>query len=273
MASSDWIRYGEHAAGVEVLEAWFQGPGYHPHRHDTYAIGVTERGVQVFDYRGATRISLPGQVAVLHPDERHDGRAGTEAGFGYRLLYIDPVLIFEAVNQVRGSGATLPFVRDPVVTNAKLATAIRSAFDDGDEPLAIDELVVQLAEGLLEHDPTAARVERPGQNQPDLVMIERARRFLDAEKTRVVRSWELEALTGLSRYDFARQFRTVMGTSPYRYLLMRRLDFARALIGADRPLVDVALESGFADQAHFTRVFTAAYGVTPARYGELVTVS
>src|SRR5215210_7801848 len=119
--ASDWIRYSEHAAGIEFLEARFQGPAYHPHRHDTYAIGVTEQGVQAFDYRGATRICLPGQVAVLHPDERHDGRAGSEAGFGYRLLYIEPVLIFDAVNQLRGPGAALPFVRDPVVTNAKLA--------------------------------------------------------------------------------------------------------------------------------------------------------
>jgi AraC-like DNA-binding protein len=268
-ASSDWIRHVERGAGVEFLEAWFQGPAYHPHRHDTYAIGLTERGVQAFDYRGATQISLPGQVAVLHPDERHDGRAGTEAGFGYRLLYIEPALIFDAVRQFPGRGkpAALPFVRDPVVTNAKLASAIRAAFDDGDEPLAIDDLVMQLAVGLLEEDHSAARADLP--RQLNLAMIERARQFLDAEKTRVVRSSELESLTGLSRYDLARQFRSVTGTSPYRYLLMRRLDFARTLIASDRALVDVALESGFADQAHFTRAFAAAYGMTPARYGAL----
>lgn len=271
LKASDWIRHAEHPAGVEFLEAWFQGPAYHPHRHDTYAIGVTEQGVQAFDYRGATRIALPGQVAVLHPDERHDGRAGSETGFGYRLLYIEPALIFDAVNALSGSGANLPFVRDPVVTNTKLATAIRSAFGDGDDPLAIEDLLLHVAEGLLEHDPTAARHDRS--STPDLDAIEQARQFLDAEKTRVVRSWELESLTGLSRFDLARQFRTVMGTSPYRHLLMRRLDFARTLIAAGRPLVDVALEAGFADQAHFARAFKGAYGMTPARYGALVTVA
>ncbi len=98
---------------------------------------------------------------------------------------------------------------------------------------------------------------------------ERARRFLDEEKTRVVRSWELEGVTGLSRYDFARQIRAVVGTSPYRYFLVRRLAYARTGIARGRPLVDIALEAGFADQLHFTRVFAAALGVTPARYGAL----
>ena len=82
----------------------------------------------------------------------------------------------------------------------------------------------------------------------------------------MVRSSELEAVTGLTRYELTRQFRWRYGTSPYRYLLMRRLDFARAQLSRYRPLVDVALEMGFADQAHFTRMFKAAFGLTPARY-------
>ena len=60
---------------------------------------------------------------------------------------------------------------------------------------------------------------------------------LDAEKTRVVHSRELESITGLTRYDLARQFRIMLGTSPYRYLLMRRLEFAREQIHRERPLV------------------------------------
>jgi len=59
------------------------------------------------------------------------------------------------------------------------------------------------------------------------------------------------------------------GTSPYRYLLMRRLGYAREQIARRRPLVEVAFDAGFADQAHFTRMFKAAFGITPARYGVL----
>jgi AraC-like DNA-binding protein len=103
----------------------------------------------------------------------------------------------------------------------------------------------------------------------DVRAIERARQFLDAEKTRVVHSRELESVTGLTRYDLSRQFRIMFGTTPYRYLLMRRLEFARERIHQERPLVEVALDVGFADQAHFTRAFRSAFGLTPARYRAL----
>jgi AraC-like DNA-binding protein len=264
---ADWMRSTDAEDGVECLEAWFQGSAYHKHRHDTYGICLTTSGVQAFDYRGAAEISTPGQIVVLHPDEIHDGRAGTEEGFAYRILYVEPALIFEAVQVICGRGCSLPFVRTPVVINPKLSAAITSAFQGAREPLAIDSLVVQLAEGLIDADPCCKQASRA--HHLDVAALERARQYLDAEKTRVVRSAELEALTGLTRYDLARQFRLMCGTSPYRYLLMRRLDFAREQIARQRPLVEVALEAGFADQAHFTRMFKAAFGLTPARYGAL----
>ncbi len=267
-AATDWLRHSEPVGGVELLEAWLRETSYRTHRHDTYAIGLTETGVQAFDYRGSGRISLPGQVVVLHPDEPHDGRAGTETGFGYRLIYVEPVLVAEAVRDLRGPGQALPFVREPVVASPALAAAVRAAFRDDRDPLALDDLIVRLAEGLLAAAPDGDSGRASA--RLDLAAIDRARQFLDAETGRVVRSGELEAVTGLTRYDLARQFRALVGTSPYRYSLMRRLGHARALIARRRPLADVALEAGFADQAHLTRAFAAAFGVTPARYGTLL---
>src|SRR5436305_1033032 len=105
-------------------------------------------------YRCTGDICRPGHVVGLHPDVIHDGHAGTEAGFGYRQLYVEPALIFEAVQVLCGHGCALPFVRSPVVMNPKLSGAITAAFEGGREPLAIDSLVVQVAEGLLEADPS-----------------------------------------------------------------------------------------------------------------------
>jgi AraC-like DNA-binding protein len=269
LCTQDWMQSIETGYGVEFLEAWFQGNAYQKHRHDTYAISLTTAGVQAFDYRGNSEISIPGQVVVLHPDEIHDGRAGTEEGFGYRELYVDPALIFEAIQAIYPHTRSLPFVRTPVIANQKLSAAIIRAFYDTREPLAIDSLIVQLAEGLMEADPACK--QGPSPRHLDSAALKRARHYLDTQKTRVVHSSELEAVSGLTRYDLARQFRVMCGTSPYRYLLMRRLDFAREQLIQDRPLVEIAIEAGFADQAHFSRMFKAAFGITPARYRALRT--
>src|SRR5262249_54620920 len=133
-----WLASSRPAEGVELLSAWFAGEAYQKHRHDTYAIGVTDSGVQVFDYRGSVHVSSPGQVAVLYPDEVHDGRAGTDEGFGYRIVYVEPVLLTEAVRTFGGRPTPLPFVSEPVSTNATLARAIYPAFRAPLEPPAVD---------------------------------------------------------------------------------------------------------------------------------------
>ena len=266
-AGASWLVTSGPASGIELFRAWFDGEAYHTHRHDTYAVGLTDGGVQVFDYRGAVHASRPGQVVVLYPDEAHDGRAGTDEGFGYRIVYVEPCLLTDALRSLCGRARSLPFVTDPVSTNTLLSRAIDAAFTEPLEPLAVDNLVVSLAHGLLS-------AER-GANRPaiarrlDVPAIERARQFLHAEKTRVVHSRELESLTGLTRYEVARQFRIMFGTSPHRYLLMRRLEFAREQIHQGRPLAEVACDAGFADQPHFTRAFRSAFGLTPARYRAL----
>jgi hypothetical protein len=154
LCTQDWMHSTETAYGVEFFEAWFQGHAYQKHRHDTYAICLVTTGVLAFDYRGTSEISTPGQVVVLHPDEVHDGHAGTQEGFGYRQLYVEPALIFEAIQTMCPHPYSLPCVRTPVSMNRKLSAAISSAFQGTREPLAIDSLIVQVAEGLMEADPT-----------------------------------------------------------------------------------------------------------------------
>jgi AraC-like DNA-binding protein len=264
--AGDWVRGRGPTGGVELLRARFGGRAYARHRHDTYAICVTEVGVQMFDYRGRVETSRPGQVVVLHPDEAHDGRPGGPGGFGYRIVYVEPARIGEALRAIRGRPTPLPFVREPVSQNATLARAVAAAFRSPPEPLALDALIVRLTEGLLEGDAGEAPAGPPA--RLDQVALARARALLHSRRT-VVRSAELEAVTGLSRYELARQFRALYGTSPYRYSVMRRLDLAREGLRAGARLVDVALAAGFADQAHFTRLFRSAYGVTPGRYARL----
>jgi AraC-like DNA-binding protein len=56
------------------------------------------------------------------------------------------------------------------------------------------------------------------------------------------------------------------GTSPYRYSLVRRLGHARRDLHRGTPLAVAAANAGFADLAHFTRMFRATFGMPPGRY-------
>src|SRR5258708_5989910 len=106
---SDSIRFGPSAHGIERAEIYLSTCEFEPHRHDTYAIGITTAGVQTFHYRGLRRICLPGQLHVLHPDEAHDGAAGTDGGVGYPILYLPPQLVRDAFAR-----SALPFFPRPL---------------------------------------------------------------------------------------------------------------------------------------------------------------
>jgi AraC family transcriptional regulator len=72
---------------------------------------------------------------------------------------------------------------------------------------------------------------------------------------------------GFSPYHFARLFRRTTGESPHQFVLRQRIERAKQLLKeADLPLAHIALESGFANQGHLTRVFKSHLGLTPAAY-------
>jgi AraC-like DNA-binding protein len=263
-AVDNCIISGRDPSGIERIEARFHGSAFDLHRHDTYALGVTLHGVQTFHYRGAMRHSLPGQIIVLHPDELHDGGAGTEDGLRYRMLYLEPSLLLACLG-----GASLPFVREGVVTDEAFCGTLLSALGPLDtqlDELFVADFLVQLVPSLTRHAGQPAKPLAKTAWQA----AARARDYLLANVNSAVSSSELEAVTGLDRHALSRHFRSAFSTSPHRFLVMRRLQNARRLIADGEPLAQIALEAGFSDQSHFIRQFKKAYGMTPGRWSSLV---
>jgi AraC-like DNA-binding protein len=259
-ARTDSIRFGTAADGIERAEVHLSTLAFQPHRHDTYAIGITTDGIQSFGYRGERRICLPGQLHVLHPDELHDGAPATAGGFGYRILYLAPELVRSAL-----AARALPFVADPVhditPATAPLAAVLREIDDPIDE-LARSEIATTVADALesLGGRPAGDR------SSLDLRAVERARAYLAAHACEPTSADTLERIAGTDRYTIARHFRRAFGTSPDRYRMLRRLARARHLIEHGMPLAEAAAEAGFADQSHMTRQFARTFGLTPARW-------
>jgi len=241
---------------IERVNNRLVGAAFSPHRHDTYTVALTMAGVQAFNYRGATRHSLPGQVLILHPDELHDGHCRDEAGFSYWAAYVPPT----HVQSVLG-GTELPFVANGVSTNrALIAAAMTMVIDCAGvaDPAAYEDALYDLAQAMNHEAGKAATVRTANRTA-----VWQARDFLDTAVVAGARLDELEQVTGCDRWQLSRDFRALLGTSPYRYLQHRRVDLAKRLMRDGATLADAAHGAGFADQSHFGRTFRKAVGLTP----------
>lgn len=241
---------------IHRIEACLTGAAYAPHRHDTYTIGITLSGIQSFTYRGAERASYPGQIVILHPDEQHDGRAGDDQAFRYRAAYISPADIQETLN-----GQALPFVEDGVSIDAGLHRAAVALLEDFQRPLSrleYQDALHELALALQAAAGCAVAIKRANREAAAL-----ARDYIEASLSRGFSLEDLERATGHCRWQLSRDFRALFGTSPYRYLTLRRLDLARRMMRDGGAIAEIALDCGFSDQSHFGRVFKQTYGLTP----------
>ncbi|WP_413491802.1 AraC family transcriptional regulator [Morganella psychrotolerans] len=257
--AKDWVRLAKHSMQIERIEAFFSGHGYQPHRHDTYAIGRTLSGVQSFNYRSQKRHSLPGGTVILHPDEVHDGKAGTRDGFQYRMLYIKPSL----VQNILG-GKPLPFIPDGISIDPRLSAATQpllKAMDMHFEMIEEEDAIYDLVQVL---------AAIGGQNQQrrsfDYKAAELAREYIHSYFDNNITLDELSSVSGRERWSLSRDFRVLFGTSPYRYITMRRLERFKELILKSVNLADSAVEAGFADQSHATRQFLSHFGISPGRW-------
>ena len=179
--SADQIRFDEPQAGLARLAARFGGHAYDLHRHETYAVGLTLWGAQSFHYRGALATSRGGQVMVIHPDEAHDGHAGVDDGFAYRMLYVDPAAVSAALE------GNPPFVPDVVADDPVLAGLLHEAFADFPqplEPLAVDAVVERLAGRL-----AARSDDRPRSRRGDARRIARWRAPATSSPPKRIAPW------------------------------------------------------------------------------------
>jgi len=98
-------------------------------------------------------------------------------------------------------------------------------------------------------------------------VVGRVQTFVDAHLAADLTVDELADAVDLSPSSLERRFRAEMDTTPWRYVLQRRIDAAKHLLETtDRSLAAVAFDTGFYDQPHFTRTFKRLEGQPPGAY-------
>lgn len=115
--------------------------------------------------------------------------------------------------------------------------------------------------------PETERAEQSfSQAAMDYARIERAIRFLNANRLERPTLDEIAAQVHLSPFHFERLFQRWAGTSPKRFLQHLTKEHAKALLRESRSLLDAAYESGLSGVGRLHDLFVSCEAVTPGEY-------
>ena len=252
------FRRPAHRAGVELYQAHIVRHAFEPHTHDAYGLGAIESGVERFRYRGSEHLAPPDTLVLMNPDELHTGRAETEQGWRYRMLYLDADVL-AALSGDDGWWFAEAVGHDAL--RARRVGRLLQALWTSNDALAFDSQLSLLIDELR---PAAriGRAARPQAAQRFTLVID----FMRARLDEVLTLEMLAGVAGLSPFHFLREFKRTYDATPQQMLMALRLFDAKRRLAAGEAPASVAAASGLTDQAHLTRAFVRRYGVTPGRY-------
>lgn len=151
-----------------------------------------------------------------------------------------------------------------LAAHAEIRSVLEDVVREGQRtgPLAA-EICAQLFELLLLKIEDAAGAVSQG--DPAQENFQRCKALIDAEAERLMTLREIAAAAGLEESSVCRLFRRYQGTSPYQYLLRRKMNLAAAFLVEGKGRVkEAAQRVGFPDPYHFSRCFKAVHGVPPS---------
>jgi AraC-like DNA-binding protein len=140
---------------------------------------------------------------------------------------------------------------------------VRAAVPGGPMALRLAEALLEV--WLLRLEESATR--RLGvASDPVHAAFLRSKALIDARAEVLGSLAEMASLVKVEPSTLGRWFRTYQGTSPYQYLLRRKMNLAAEfLLASDGLVKEAAARVGFSDPDHFSRVFRAVHGVPPRR--------
>ncbi|WP_191487851.1 AraC family transcriptional regulator [Pseudomonas sp. FEN] len=239
---------------------------YSRHSHEQFSIGAITQGQSTYlSEQNQWRVAA-GTVVLMNPGEVHACNPIDEQPWAYRMLYVETPWLTSLQHELGFSpdlnfrAFSTPHSNDPVLYQG-LNSLYETLLDDD---LALLEKQCALVEFFTLLQQRLNPAPRPAReiNQK----LERAAAYIHKHCTEALKLEDICQAAQLSASYLTRAFKQHYGMTPHAFLVNRRIQYARTRLRRGGLIADVALEAGFADQAHFQRAFKQHLAATPGQY-------
>jgi AraC family transcriptional regulator len=234
------------------IAAYRGGSDMAPHSHEADSIGLPVSGHYLERIRGRETEHRLGDILYCPAGEVHSQYF---APGGMTKLLLAPNDASRDYLAHYLSLGEAPFRRADMLIPVALRLAREMRDPDPHSALIADGLGFEL---LGQFARAASGPARPAR------WLASARDYIHANAFRALSLTDVARHVGRDPGELSRSYRRLFGRSVGEEARAVRLHAAaRLLTGSRQPIADIAAQCGFFDQAHLTRAFKAAYGMTP----------
>lgn len=235
------------------------------HFHEYYVIGFIESGQRKLTCRNKDYVINSGDLIFFNPFDNHACEQMDDEPLDYRCLNITPEVMRKVVEEITGKDY-LPSFKDPVAFRSEHAELLQRLHqmimaELGD--LEKEETFYFLMEQLIEE---YSAVEKNIKLDKMAKEISKVCEFIERHYVDPISLDDLVAVCNMNKYTLLRSFARIRGITPYRYLQTVRINKAKKLLEQGMKPTDVAVQTGFVDQSHFSHYFMDFIGLTPGQY-------
>ncbi|WP_298511320.1 AraC family transcriptional regulator [uncultured Kordia sp.] len=237
--------------GIEVKSATFIDKKFPFHFHQCWSMVFIEYGSENIAFNNSEFLVSKNALQLIPPYSIHKNWSNTNSAWTYKALYIsDDVIksVSKKINTDYSHLASFPYFLSYCSSDFEINEA--SVFKVL-ENLFLDTL----------NDVKQSYFQKNADEPFDDIL-----NYLSLNYNQSITLETLQKKFKVNKFKLQKSFKKSIGLTPLEYLTTIRIENSKKFFYTDVPLVEIALESGFYDQSHFTHSFKKYVGVTPGDY-------
>ncbi|MFL1897473.1 AraC family transcriptional regulator [Aquimarina sp. 2-A2] len=237
--------------GIEVKSATFIDKNFPFHFHQCWSLACIENGSENIAFNNSEFLVSKNALQLIPPYSIHKNWSNTNSPWTYKALYIsDDVIksVSKKINADYSHLASFPYFLSYCTSEFEINEA------------SIFKILENLLLDALNGDAQSYFQKNTDNSFEDIL------NYLSLNYNQSITLEMLEQTFKVNKFKLQKSFKKSIGLTPLEYLTTIRIENSKKLFYTDVPLVEIALESGFYDQSHFTHSFKKYVGVTPGNY-------
>lgn len=243
--------------GVEIKSATFINKNFPLHFHKDWSLTYIEFGNENISFNNSDFILNKNALVLIPPYSLHKNWGNKNNAWTYKALYINNDVIKSISSKINIDYSYL--------------TSFPYFITYCSNQFKINEIsIFKFLECLFLDTLNNSKLDN--NRKCDLKHFDDILNYLSINYNKPITLDTLEKEFKINKYKLQKSFKKNIGITPLEYQNAIRIENSKQLFYTDTPLVEVALESGFYDQSHFTHSFKKYVGITPGAYKKSVNI-